>query len=105
MRLLAISPHSRAGRTRLRRFAIAHLPALRGPHRRLARKVLRGSPMPPKTLRALEVLPLAMILGIGLGGCDRDNPASTTRTTSGSAPVDDTKTNQRDEPGGIARTA
>ncbi len=61
--------------------------------------------MPPKTLRALEVLPLAMILGIGLGACDRDNPTSTTRTTSGSAPVDDTKINERDQPGGAARTA
>jgi hypothetical protein len=105
MRLLAISPHARVPRARLRRIVIASSRAFRRPRGLLARKLLEGPAMPPQKLRALEVLPIAMILGIGLGACDRDNPTSTTRTTSGSAPADDTKINERDQPGGVARTA
>ncbi len=61
--------------------------------------------MPPKRIRAREVLPLAMLLGIGFGACDRDTPASATRTTSGTVPADDTKINERDQPGGAGRGA
>jgi osmotically-inducible protein OsmY len=58
--------------------------------------------MPPNRIRALEVLPLAMLLGIGFGACDRDTPSatsSTTRTTSGTVPFD-----QGNDPDDLATT-
>jgi hyperosmotically inducible protein len=52
-------------------------------------------------IRMLYSLPLALGLCVCLGGCERDDRSGTTHTTSGAAAApDNTKINERDEPGG-----
>lgn len=51
-------------------------------------------------IRTIHPLPVVLaITALSLGACDR-NDAGTTHTTSGTVPVDNTKMNQRDQPGG-----
>src|SRR5580700_2716002 len=52
-------------------------------------------------IRMLCSLPLALGLCLCLGGCERDDRTGTTHTTSGAAAApDNTKINERDQPGG-----
>jgi hyperosmotically inducible periplasmic protein len=51
-------------------------------------------------IRMLCSLPLALGLCLCLGGCERDDRSGTTHTTSGAAAApDNTKINERDQPG------